>query len=40
MDIFNPTITDVDKVKLEDYDTKHSKVFYRNKAGHFKTVQV
>ena len=40
MDIFNPTMTDVDKVKLEDYDAKHSSVFYRNKSGNFMTVQV
>ena len=33
-------MTDVDKVKLEDYDAKHSSVFYRNKSGNFMTVQV
>ena len=38
--IFNPTITDEDKIHLEDYDAKHSSVFYRNKSGNFMTVQV
>ena len=35
LDIFNPTITDVDKIHLEEYGAKHSKVFYRNKDGKF-----
>lgn len=32
-DVFNPTITDVDKICMEDYDAKHSNVMYRNKSG-------
>ncbi len=34
-DIFNPTITDVDKI-----NAKHSTAFYHNKSGKFMTVQV
>ncbi len=30
VDAFNSTITDVDKIHLEDYDAKHSNVIYRN----------
>ncbi len=35
LDIFNPTITDVDKI-----NAKHSTAFYHNKSGKFMTVQV
>ena len=40
VDIFNPTIADMDKIHLEDYDSKRSKVIYRNKAGNFMAVQI
>jgi hypothetical protein len=33
--VFNPIITDVDKIHLEDYDSKHSKVIHSNKSGKF-----
>ena len=35
LDIFNPTITDVDKI-----DINRSTAFYRNKSGNFMTVQL
>lgn len=35
LDIFNPTITDVDKIHPEKYDSKHSKVIHSNKSGKF-----
>ena len=35
LDIFNPTITDVDKI-----DINRSAAFYRNKSGNFMTVQL
>jgi hypothetical protein len=31
--IFNPTITDMNKIRLEDYDYRHSKVIHSNKSG-------
>ena len=33
LDIFNPPITDVDKIYLEESNAKHRKAFYRNKSG-------
>ena len=39
LDIFNPTITDMDKINPEDYDFEHAKVFYYNKSGNFKAIQ-
>lgn len=35
LDIFNPTITDIDKI-----DVKRATVFYRNRSGNFMTAQV
>lgn len=32
-DIFNPTITDMKKIRLEDYDYRRSKVIHSNKSG-------
>ena len=40
VDVFNPSITDVDKICLEDYAAKYSKVLYHNKAGIVRTVSV
>ena len=40
VDIFNPIITDENKVRTVDSDTKNSKLFYRNKAGNFKMAHV
>lgn len=33
LDVFNPVITDMSKIHLEDYDYRHSKVIYSNKSG-------
>ena len=35
LDIFNPTITDIDKI-----DVKRATAFYRNRSGNFMTAQV
>ena len=32
-DIFNPKITDMSKIRLEDYDYRHSKVIHSNRSG-------
>ena len=33
LNIFDPKITDMSKIHLENYDCKHSKVIHRNKSG-------
>ena len=32
-EIFNPKITDMMKIHLEDYDYRHSKVIHSNRSG-------
>ena len=38
LDIINPKITDVSKIRLEDYDYRHSQVIHSNNAGKFMIV--
>lgn len=38
LNIFDPKITDMSKIRLEDYDYRHSKVIHSNKTGKFITV--
>ena len=33
IDVFNPTIKNVDKIQLENYDAEHCNVIYHNKSG-------